>query len=50
MGLRKAANLERAGSLYVLGHTVLLDRLCEGRPWRRVLELGPTGEQLVVTL
>lgn len=34
----------------MLGHAVLADGLCEGRPGRRVLVLGAAGEQLVVTL
>lgn len=34
----------------MLGHTVLSDGLCEGRPGGRVLVFAAAGEQLVITL
>lgn len=37
-------------SLLMFGHTVVMDSLREGWPGGRVLVLGPTGEQLVITL
>lgn len=43
-------DLIRPRSLLMFGHTVLMDGLCEGWPGGRVLVLGATGEQLVITL